>query len=159
MSSHNHLTRNISISTICCNETNCQEARYTTQAQAQQEKACKGCWPGTTTTATDDTVSLMSQFCKMLHFVLFTIHQLNHSQNEDDELDKKQQYEDEAEESDIDFINDEDDEPDESDSDAQMEVKAASKALRNRQTWQEVHLDCHLCQDLRVVFRHLLGLK
>jgi len=81
----------------------------------------------------------------------------SHTQN-DEELDFKHQYEDEAEESDNDFIDD-DDEVDESSSDAQIEARAAIRGLRNRQTWKETHLTCALCQDMRVVFRHLLGLE
>jgi hypothetical protein len=81
----------------------------------------------------------------------------SHTQN-DDALDFKHRYEDEAEESDNDFIDD-DDEVDESSSDAQIEARAAIRGLRNRQTWKETHLTCALCQDMRVVFRHLLGLE
>jgi hypothetical protein len=65
-------------------------------------------------------------------------------------------YEDEAEESDVDdFI---DDEPDEEDEHAKKMTKRAINALRNRRQWQESEFQCPLCEDMRVVLRHLLQL-
>ena len=77
--------------------------------------------------------------------------------NSEDALDERREYEDEAEESDADFIDD--DEPDESDSDAADMTHAACNALRNRQSFRDTALGCPLCQDMRVVMRHLLGLE
>jgi hypothetical protein len=68
----------------------------------------------------------------------------------------RHEFEDEAEESDENFIDDE--EPDESDSDAADMTHAACNALRNRKTFQDISWGCPLCQDMRVVMRHLLGL-
>ncbi len=76
--------------------------------------------------------------------------------NEDD-LDERDQYEDEAEESDEDFIDD--DEPDESDSDAVAMTRSAIAALRNRRSFKETNEGCLLCQDFRVLLRHILGLE
>ncbi len=76
--------------------------------------------------------------------------------NSEDALDERREYEDEAEESDEDFIDD--DEPDESDSDAAAMTHVAANALRNRQTFRETTLGCPLCQDMRIIMRHLLGL-
>ena len=81
---------------------------------------------------------------------------LQESENEDD-LDERHKYEDEAEESDEDFIDD--DEPDESDPDAATMTKSAIAALRNRRSFQESNIQCLLCQDFRVLLRHLLGLE
>lgn len=75
----------------------------------------------------------------------------------EDDLDERHQYEDEAEESDEDFIDD--DEPDESDPDAAAMTKSAIAALRNRRSFQESNMQCLLCQDFRVLLRHLLGLE
>ena len=69
----------------------------------------------------------------------------------------RHQYEDEAAESENDICTD--DEPDESDSDAAAMTRSACKALRNRRTFQETNLGCSLCQDFRVVIRHLLGME
>ena len=77
--------------------------------------------------------------------------------NSEDALDERREYEDEAEESDDDFIDD--DEPDESDPDAAAMTRSAIVALRNRRSFQETNESCLLCQDFRVLFRHLLGLE
>jgi hypothetical protein len=74
------------------------------------------------------------------------------------ELDSKALYEDEAEESDNDFIND--GEVDESDSVAAEMATETIHSLRNRQTWNNMQeLQCRLCNDMRVVLRHLLGME
>jgi len=96
-------------------------------------------------------------FVLTLSIVMNTLIGLLQESNSDDELDDRQVFEDEAEESDNDFIDD--DEPDESDSDAEAMTRSACKALRNRQTFRETNSGCQLCQDMRVVMRHLLGLE
>ena len=91
--------------------------------------------------------------------ILSDCHSCLQSQPDDDHEaeDEKHHLEGEAEETDNDFIDD--DEPDESDSDAVAETRSAIKALRNRRVFKETTLSCPLCQDLRVVLRHLLALE
>ncbi len=71
---------------------------------------------------------------------------------------EKHKYEDDAEESDMDsFIDDE--EPDESDSEAQQMVFKTAKSLRNRRSWRTHEVTaCALCNDMRIVLGHLLGI-
>jgi hypothetical protein len=73
----------------------------------------------------------------------------------DSDLDHKHEFEDEAEESEFaDFINDKVSE----ESDTVPELGAAVAALRNRRSWKASQSSCALCNDLRVVISHLLGL-